>query len=393
MNFRLGSLRLMLAVIISGLFIIAPANSLFAQESGEGFTVSPGVLIDPVSGVAYVMSPTRQVDAVQIGDGKLLWSSSAAAKPIAIRDKRVIAQVEPAEGSSEITMVALDVDNGQAMGAGTIDLGAGVISSIDDTKEHQFLIGTETSDSTAGGIVWRYYQQKISGPNAAIAPVFERFGALSVNETASLAAIAGGGFRRESGQPPYAGARVLRPASEKPASNAIILDHDSGLRYRLDGVLVPGQVNPTGTEPSTEITAIAIPTGGLIITEGPLGDEFPPTRRISGDQFAYSTDGRHIVASKFAAKIEAVEPYRWTIYTRRTYEEVARFMAQTSITNFILSENRVLYLRQAYQRREGGELKSYPLALIARDTNSGQLVWIHPVRNTRYQGPVPVQAQ
>lgn len=392
MKFTPVPLRMILAVMVTYLLPVVPETH--AQQATEGFSVAPGVLVDPTNGVAYLMSPEHQVEAVSLKDGKIIWSSSDASKPIAVRANRIIAQVESDEATSKLTLVALDARDGEPQGSEAIDLGDGVISSIDDGKEHQFQIGTEISDSTKGEILWRYYQQKVSGPDAGLAPVFERFGALHVNEVASVEIIPGGGFPRESGQPPYSGSRVSRPLSEKTASDTIILDLDSGLRYRLDGIQVPTgsdaiSSNPASVSASAKTTTFVPPTSGLIITEGRPGEEFPPTRRIPGDQFSYSADGHYLVASEFAAKIEAAEPYRWTIYTRGIYEVVARFMAQTSMTSFVLSKDRVIYMRQPFQRREDGKLQSYPLALIARDTQSGRIVWTHPVRETHYKGFVP----
>ncbi len=386
----------MLAVIGSCLFAVV--STAFGQHAVEGFSLAPGVLIDSANEVAYVMTPQSRVEAITLKDGEVVWSSFAAAKPIAIRGQRIIAQVESAETTSILTLAALDIKNGGLLGSGTIDLGTGVNSSIDDGKEYQFAIGAENIDTKTGAVLWRYYFQKLSGPDAALAPAFERFGALNVNETASITKIPGGGFSRETGRPPYSLPRVLRPVSEKPAPDKIILDLGRGLRYRPDGVAVP---SPSGVTSSThasmtgpEAAATVVPaTGGLIITEGSPGEEFPITRRIPGDQFAFSVDGRHIVASAFAGKIEAAEPYRWIVYTRGTFEVVARFMAQTSLAPFVLSKDHVIYIRQPYQRRYGGKMQSYPLALVARDAESGRIVWTQPVRDTRYQGPVPVQAR
>jgi hypothetical protein len=386
----------MLAVIGSCLFAIVP--TAFAQHAVEGFSLAPGVLIDSANEVAYVMTPKSRVEAITLKDGEVVWSSFAAAKPIAIRGERIIAQVESAEATSTLTLAALDIKSGELLGSGTTDLGTGVISSIDDGKEHQFAIGAENIDTKTGSVVWRYNYQKLSGPAADLAPMFERFGALNVNETASITKIPGGGFSRETGRPPYYLPRVLRPVSEKPVPDKIILDLGSGLHFRPDGVQVP---SPAGVTSSTHATVTAPaatatvvpPSGGLIITEGPPGEEFPITRRIPGDQFGYSVDGRHIVASSFAGKIEAAEPYRWTIYRRGTFEVVARFMAQTSLAPFVISKNHVIYIRQPYQRRYGGKMQSYPLALVARDAESGRIVWMQPVRDTRYRGPVPEQAR
>jgi hypothetical protein len=389
------ALRFTLAAIGICSFAIAPTT--FGQTAAEGFSVAPGVLVDPANGVAYLMTPKRQVEAVTLKDGEVVWSSSAAARPIAIRGDRIIAQAESAEASSTLTLVALDTSSGEPAGTETIDLGPGVVTSIDDGKEHEFVVGTEDADTKTGPVLWRYFEQKRTGPAQPPAPVFERFGALNVTETASMAP-ASGGFSKRSGRPPYSQPRVSRPVSERPAPETIIFDLGSGLRYRPDGVQVPSPAGPTSPNPTAAdapggAVTVAPPSGGLIVTEGRPGEEFPPTRRIPGDQFADSIDGRHIAASEFAGKIEAAEPYRWTIYTRGTFEVVASYMAQTSLAPFVLTEDRVLYMRQPYQRREGGTLHSYPLALVARDAESGRIVWTHPVRDTRYQGPIPEQAR
>ena len=387
----------MFAVIGSCLFAVVP--TAFGQHAVEGFSLAPGVLIDSASRVAYAMTPNSRVEAIALKDGEVIWSSLAAAKPIAIRGERIIAQVESVESTSTLTLAVLNISNGELMGSGAINLGMGVISSLDDGKEHQFVIGAENTDTKTGSVLWRYYQQKLSGPDADLAPVFERFGALDVNETASIAKINGGGFKRETGRPPYSLPRVSRPVSEKPAPDKIILDLGSGLRYRPDGVQVPSPSAATSSTHSivnapAAAAIVVVPPGGLIITEGRPGEEFPITRRIPGDQFGYSVDdGRHIVASAFAGKIEAAEPYRWTIYTRGTFDVVARFMAQTSLAPFVLTKDHVIYIRQPYQRRHGGKMQSYPLALVARDAQSGRIVWTHPVRDTRYKGSVPEQAR
>jgi len=382
-------LRLLLAAIVSCLFVVAAASG---QRLVEGFSIAPGVLIDSANGVAYLMTPERKVEAVALTNGGVLWSSSAAARPISIRGERIIAQVEAVEADSTLTLVALDATNGEPVGPPqTIDLGPGVVSSIDDGMEHQFVLGTAEADTRSGPVLWRYYEQELSGPEEPPAPPFERFGALEVSDVAAITPLPGGGFTRQSGRPPYSQPRVTRPASEEPVPGTIILDLETGGRYRPDGVRVPpaGRTGADTTRAPSEAVPVTLPPGGLIVTEGDVGEEFPPTRRIPGDQFGDSADGRHLVASEFTGVIEAPEPYRWTVYRRGTFEVEARFVAQTSLAPFVLTANRVLYLRQPYQRRAGGELQSYPLALVARDAGSGRIVWTRAVRDTRYQGPVP----
>ncbi len=385
-------LRHRLAAIAGCLLLVAAGAH--GQQSVEGFRIAPGVLIDAANDVAFLMSPKGQVQAVKLEKGEILWTSSAAARPIALRGERIIAQVEAGEADAILTLVALAAADGKPAGpAQKIDLGTGVRTSIDDGVENQFVVGTREADARRGPILWRYFEQKLSGPEEDPASPFERFGALDVSDTASISRLSNGGTDRKSGRPPYAAPRISRPGSEVPKAETVILDLETGARYRPDGVSVPSNGGGTTAPPGDAAKAVPIkpPTGGLIITEGGHDEKAPPTRRIPGDQFAYSVDDRHLAASAFAGVIEAAEPYRWTVYERGTFEIAAQFMAQTSLAPFILTGGRVLYLQQPFQRRVGGQLKNHPLALVARDARTGRIVWTRTVRDTRYQGPIPSQ--
>lgn len=354
--------------------LLATAPAIFGQNPAKGYRVAPGVLIDPDNTSAYLMTPKREVVAVSLEDGEIRWSSKGASKPIAIRGNRLIAQAEKPEADSMLQIVSIDTANGEIVGSRSIDLGAGVVVSVDDGKDHQFLVGTENYDTLIGPVVWRYFRQEFPGPDEVLPEPFERFGAFDVTEVADSTVIASGGSAKQSGKPPYAQPRVMRPRSEKPAVDKIILDLGSGQRFRLDGAAVANDQD----EPAA---AVKTPSSGLYLSEG------DQTWRIPGEQFCESADGGYIASSTFAGKLDDQEPYRWVVYKRDGFEAVAQFMAKTSLAPFIVAEGRVLYLRQAFQWREGGKLRDYPLALVARDVKSGRIVWTQAVRDTRYRGP------
>ncbi len=395
MKIRTRPFQMMLTAIVASLLFVTPAAH--AQQADEVFSLSPGVLIDSNTGVAYLMSPTSRVKAIELYKGDVIWSSFAAVKPIALRGDRIISQVESVEPSSTLTLAALNIADGKLVSSGLIDLGANVISSIDDGKEHQFVIGPENINTQTGPIVWRYNQQRLSGPAADLAPMIEHFGALNVSEAVSISTIPSGGFSKKSGKPPYALPRVKRVVTDKPTPDKVILDLGSGLSYRLDGVAVPSTTSSTHETATASNSSLSLkapqPDSGLFITEGVAGEEFPITRHIPGDQFGYSVDDRHIVASEFVARMEDHEPYRWSVYERGTFEVVSRFMARTSLAPFVFTKDRIIYIRQPYKRRYGGEMQSYPLALVAREVKSGQIVWTQPLRDTRYKGELPEQAR
>lgn len=389
-------MRILLPLV--GLLLSLFTVMAYGQDQAKGLTLAPGVLVDPANGVAYMMTPRREIDAVRLADGEVLWSSAAATKPVAVSENRLLAQVENVEPSSVLTLAMLDLTSGARLGSDSTDLGPDVITSVDAGKEHLFVIGAGATDTSTGPILWRYFEQKLRGPEDPPPTVIERFGAFDVSESATMSSIAGGGSSRQTGLPPYALPRILRPVSERPAADSIILDLESGLRYRLDGVQVPsegGTAAPSVSATDSRVAAIVArpPTSGLFLTEGREGEEFPPTRRIPGDQFATSVDDRHIAASTFAGRIEAAEPYRWTVYERGSFEVVASYVARTSLAPFIVADGHVLYLRQPFEQREGGTLQSYPPALVARDLETGRIAWTRAVRDTRYLGPIPEQAK
>ncbi len=380
-----------------GAWVTMFAPAAFSQDPARGLSIAPGVLVDPGNGVAYVMTPRRTIDAVSLSDGELLWSSAAAAKPLAIRGNRLLAHVENPEPSALLTIAALGTEDGELVSSDSRNLGSRVVASVDDGEEYQFLISTDDADTATGPLLWRYYEQKLRGPEEAPIPVEERFGALNVSESAALSIVVGGGFSRDSGRPPYARPRITRPLSAAPTANAVIRDLESGLRFRADGSPLSAAADAGASAVSEAGSTVAattrMPAGGLLLPGVPSVSGPPTVNRIPGDQFAASIDGRHIAASSFAGDITAAEPYRWTVYERESLKVVATYLARTSLAPFTVAGDKVLYLRQPYEFREAGELRDYPPALVARHTHSGRIAWTHAVRDTRYRGPVPDQAR
>lgn len=383
---------LTLTMALAGGVMLSP---LHAQEPPNGLWIAPGVIANAGDGRVFLMSPEGLVEAIDMVSGNVVWRSTDAAKPIALRGENIIAQTESVSAPSQLILTSLDKNTGAVRGQNSFDLGSGVDTSIDDGLGRSFLVDTGGVNSTDTDLYWRYFQQDVRARPGPPPPVFERFGSLNVDVDASAVTSGGAGFSRSSGRPPYAKPRVWRVQSESPSETTPIIDMESGQRFRLDGT--PVDIGPTGVGTGDGVVAgdgtgtvvAPTPTGGLIITEGRPGDEFPPTRRLPGDQFGHSSDERHILSSSFAGRIEATEPYRWRIYERRTFNIAADFMARTSLAPFVAARNRVVYVRQPYQLRVGGRMQTFPLAVVARDASSGEVVWSRALRDTRYDGPIP----
>ena len=385
-QFRSHTLRSGLtAMTAAAIVILSPAQ---AQEEQNGFWIAPGVLVNKEDAAVVLMSPDGRVESIRISDGGVRWRSNDAAKPVALRGANLIAQSEDGGSSSVLSLASLDRRTGALRGQDSVDLGGIVDTSIDQKLGEYFALESESYRTRSGEIFWRYYKRRIGGPEETPPPPIERSGQLIVDQNADISPTPAG-FSRASGRPPYVKPRMARVTPESPARTVAVINMETGQRFRRDGALVDGVVGVPGTGDGITsgggdvLVAAPPPEGGLYITEGRAGDEFPPTRWLPGEQFGHSSDENHILSSAFTGDIEASEHYRWRIYERRTFELVADFVARMSFTPFVVSGDRVIYLRQPFEQREGRRgMRAFPLAVVARSASTGEIVWTRPVRNT-----------
>src|SRR3954463_16411273 len=92
------------------LLALGSAVTALAAPVDHGASLRDGVLVAPDRGLAYVMRPGGGIDAIDLASGNVRWHSDAAAKPLAISGKRLIAQAE-SKGDT-LDVVALDARRG-----------------------------------------------------------------------------------------------------------------------------------------------------------------------------------------------------------------------------------------------------------------------------------------
>ena len=372
---------------------IAVAMTTGAAQA-QSYRIAPGVLVDVSQGMVVHSLPEAGVIARDVSTGRTRWTEVSAAKPIARREDSIIAQIDVEAVTSILTLIALDIDTGREVSRESFDLGPQVRVAVDEQLGRFFAIDASGFDVLDTDLVWRYIEQQVPGPDTEVPPPFERFGGFTVDRFARLAA-APGGEALAAGQPPYRNARFLRPVSERLAPGVRVIDVDPNSTSPLGGRSMIWRPGPGGgglvDEGPSVAGDVAPPpeSGGLIVTEGRPGEEFPLTRRLRGDQFAYSVDERFIVASTYIGPPTTKAQFRWDIYERGSFERVANFAAPTSLAAFILVDGRVLYVRQPYETQGPRGMETVPLTLIARDAITGEIAWSEPIRDFRYQGPLP----
>jgi len=102
-------------------------------EDNTPFAMFPGVIADPKADRLHMMNPQGGIDAVELASGHLLWTSSAAGKPLAVFDDRLAAQADAPGVSRSLPIVFLDTKNGRVVSRAEIPIPPSATRpSIDD---------------------------------------------------------------------------------------------------------------------------------------------------------------------------------------------------------------------------------------------------------------------
>jgi hypothetical protein len=147
-----------------------------AQEpdSVNSFELRPGVIIDAARRQGYFMSPDGGIDAVDLANGKLVWNTKDADKPLGIAGELLIGQAESSDAPNRMKVVALEAAIGQQVLTGTRELAANVKASVTETLNGEFVVRARSSEGDAV-VSWQYFERPITGipPNEEEPPAPE----------------------------------------------------------------------------------------------------------------------------------------------------------------------------------------------------------------------------
>lgn len=162
-------LALAMALALAETLFRPGSGSCFFQSNGVesgamSFELRPGVIIDPLTGAAYLMSPQRGIEKIDLSSGRLLWSTANAAKPIAAFDDRLIAQADPqAPDFHVLPLVVLDAKNdGSTVSRISIPMPADVMPSVDNGLGTSFAVEARIEQDRLN-LWWSSSAQTISG--------------------------------------------------------------------------------------------------------------------------------------------------------------------------------------------------------------------------------------
>lgn len=296
-----------------------------------------GVVVDFAKGAAYVASAEGGIDAVQLSTGNVIWKTRDAAKPLLVKDGALLAQGRPGP-KGELTLVTLDTRQGAAKSRAEVALPGALRANLKNGPSQTFQAEAFVAADKTVVVSWTAeeltFRGMVPAPEDGLAPV--KSAAVSTGKGKSW---------RGAVQVDMAKGRALPMASEK--AQAL---QEPALALRAEGIRVRG-----------------------------LGTT---TRELT------SLDGQHVLKSERNPEGGLWTPYRWTV-TDKAGRVIGTADAPVSLTPFLVSGTRILYMAQPSVRKEGDKIVDQPLRLIAMDLVSGSEVWNSMVADSNYRGPFP----
>lgn len=318
-----------LAIVLTGLAMLSICSAITMGQSGATTELRPGIVIDPANNVAYTMTP-EGVAAIDLASGAKRWTSSAAAKPLAITGNRLIAQVEPKTRTNRLELAVLDTrERGAVAVRSTAELPSFVQVTIGETIEGKF--ETEANLVANNAIVtWRFDRQPLRG----------------IVEEAEVGATNV--------------AEAQRAGAQRSVQGALQINLTTGAVSLADANLV-ADVSKRRWVVGNENAAVVAPT-----------------------QYE-SADERHIVSSERIADDKTWAKYRWTVFERATNRRIGEFQTHLAFSPFVVRDTTLIYETTPYIRSG----KAEPAKLRGVNLATGQETWGVEVRELVYRGPFP----
>jgi outer membrane protein assembly factor BamB len=346
------------------------ASTVSADEMSTSFELRPGVVIAPAAGRLYMMNPQGGIDAIELATGNLLWTTKAAAKPLAVFDDRLAAQADLTHGSGSLPIVLLNAKSGRAESTISIPTPDGVTPSVDDQMSSSSSVSARVEPD--GLLVWWELKRTDVSPLPHVAHIHTDSGGALINlqnyQTTALAS-----------EQVEARRRAKMSAAMRPR-----LNKGEALYFApqlVDGYFVSVKPGPAGAGQHAVLKRWSAGSGE------PLPDVELGPGYI--DSSASADESLLLVISKAST---SGADYLWSFYAIASGERVAEVRLPQSGQSFFVSHSILIYEAAPANRKAGGSWVYEPLGLCALNLKTGTEIWRRALRDTSYNGPYPPHA-
>lgn len=285
------------------------------------------------------MAPQGGMVQIELRDGSVNWTTSAADRPLLLDGDALVAQIDSQKpGSMALNKVRRT--NGEAYSRSVVTLPEAVTPLIDARLGQQFSLRQNPSNSSQW--LWRQKHQVIRG--AAIAG----------NPEAAI----------QVGMLTYTGRQLTPLASSSKREFEALWRQAAGSTQINTGTTTPrlfASINHAHTLTSTRASSQSAAVSTLPHRTTPDGD----------------------------LRVNSQSGYWWHI-ADAAGNALGRLSSTVAFSPFVVSGDLLLNVAQPHSvRSPEGHMKRRPMALIATQISSGAVVWQIPIRDTRYRGPYP----
>jgi hypothetical protein len=335
------------------------------------FVMLPGVVVLPDEGALYMMNPEGGIDAVKIASGELLWTTKAAAEPLAASSGQLLAQGAP-NRSRSLPLVFIDIDNGNQRAVVGLPMPPGIMPEVSNPLRTTSSVRAEVIEDDAI-ISWRFVQSNPSGVFPPTKPARKAEGAFSVD------------FRTLTTTPITLLQAEAMISATRPATVAVeSLQGSEGLfvaPQRADEFFVGVQI-PQSTSGLSAVLKRWNAASGKALPDVSLGENYAGS--------AVSSDGTHFLAVTMGRRAVHTEPgYTWSIYVLASGQKMAEQPLTAWAPPFFLWRSVFIYESAPFAHRGKNGWVQEPLALRALDLTSCREVWSRELRDAAYRGPRP----
>jgi hypothetical protein len=377
---RQPSIFWLCACVVAFLLLIEVNAIGWATPQSKGFEVHKvtnifefrtGVIVNSNQSTVYLMNLQRGIDAVDLSSGKLLWSTTKAAKPLLLHGNLLVAQAESAVPSNLLRIVVLNTQNdGELLLEATVQLPKYVQVAIDDGLGTTFRTSARLHENDII-VSWRFSKQHISGaPLGPDAKLLVTTGTVRIDlETGHFDSL------RSEEVPPTPEIRL-----PDNVARLVTLGTLSGPLWQAGNVLAAIiRTSDKGGEHTI-----------LRRWNSETGQPLPEVVLFGGElTFRYtSADGRQLFASKLLDSARPV--WDWQIYSLETGEHVAQIRNASPAAWFFITAFSLIHEAPPTGQIINDRLvMDQPLRLRAIDLKTSDELWEWPFRDTAYRGPYP----
>jgi hypothetical protein len=341
------------------ILVFSWGSGAFAAPLPSPFPFQRDAVVDPGRSIAYVAKPNGTIDAIDLINGRALWTSSEAALPLGLDTNLLIAQVDSDSApANELHVAVLDAVSGKKLTTAAIPLPIAVHALVDDRPNEWFQAVAER-EGVLFLISWDFRQELQGGDadDSERSPLRIYAGSARISPLTGQVVTSDGG--PASDRPRRVKQRGLPPFVPWQAA---------GVSARTEG----GSAGPLTLKRADVASGRSLPD--ILLSEhGLVG--LP------------SADQRHVLVGERVQGAPRDQKYRWLIFAMDTGVLAAEERFEVSCAPFFLFGDNIVFQSQPGWHLVNGVRVDDPLQMNALRLSSGIPIWKVELRDLAYRGP------